>query len=299
MARQPPQPNRPFHNIVQKRQDIVRLQRRIAELETFDPNVVTSRLNDSSTVAIETSIQDTLSSIYGHGSTEYNRYCAAASLDNGPYAVSMDWGGGRSDRSHQDRLDAVKYVTEGRQRSITLLQSAIKGLQEEIELESPATPPETIATPTLLKQKIFVVHGHDEGAKQALARFLEKLKLETILLSEQPDKGMTVIEKFETHANQVGFAVVLLTPDDIAMGSPELNVLALRARQNVVFELGFFVGKLGRGSTCLLKKGQIEIPSDLYGVIYTELDATDGWKLKLGRELKAAGIQFDSDKLLN
>jgi len=94
----------------------------------------------------------------------------------------------------------------------------------------------------------------------------------------------------------VGFAVVLLTPDDIA-GTPSAPGSATRARQNVVFELGYFAGKLGRGRACLLRKGDVEIPSDLYGVIYTELDDSDGWKLKLVRELKAAGLDFDANRM--
>jgi predicted nucleotide-binding protein len=144
--------------------------------------------------------------------------------------------------------------------------------------------------------KIFVVHGHDLGARDAVARFLTKIELETIILQEEPDQGLTIIEKFEKYASQVGFAVVILTPDDVG-GSVSAATQAVRARQNVIFELGYFAGKLGRGKACLLRKGEIEIPSDLYGVIYTNLDADDGWKLKLAKELKAAGLKFDGDKV--
>jgi predicted nucleotide-binding protein len=119
----------------------------------------------------------------------------------------------------------------------------------------------------LPKSAVFLVHGHDEGVLQAVARFLEQLGLQAIVLREQPDSGRTIIEKFEHYADQVGFAVILLTPDDVA-GKADAPGSALRARQNVIFELGFFAGKLGRGRACLLKKGDIEIPSDLYGVIY-------------------------------
>lgn len=115
-------------------------------------------------------------------------------------------------------------------------------------------------------------------------------------MREQPDQGRTIIEKFEDCADEVGFAVVLLTPDDIA-GSAATPGSARRARQNVVFELGYFAGKHGRGRTCLLRKGDVEIPSDLYGVIYSNLDNDDGWKLKLVRELKAAGQAFDANRM--
>lgn len=144
--------------------------------------------------------------------------------------------------------------------------------------------------------KVFIVHGHDDGALQGLARFLEKLGLKAIVLKEQPDQGRTIIQKFEDSAKDVGFAVVLLTPDDLG-GSVKLPEQEARARQNVIFELGYFAGKLGRGRVCLFRKGHVEIPSDLFGVIYTEMDPNEGWKAKLIHELKAANLQFDSNKL--
>lgn len=144
--------------------------------------------------------------------------------------------------------------------------------------------------------KVFVVHGHDEGARETVARFLERIELDAIILQEQPDQGLTIIEKFEMYASQVGFSVVLLTPDDF--GGPIMAASqAARARQNVIFELGYFVGKLGRGRACLLRKGDVEIPSDLHGVIYADLDSGGGWKLKLARELQAAGLTFDANRV--
>ena len=104
-------------------------------------------------------------------------------------------------------------------------------------------------------------------------------------------------KKFETYAKQVGFAVVLLTPDDLG-GPASAPALVARARQNVIFELGYFVGSLGRGRACLLRRGDVEIPSDLYGVVYTHMDAADGWKIELARELKDAGFKFDAGKVL-
>ncbi|WFU01952.1 nucleotide-binding protein [Rhizobium sp. CB3171] len=144
--------------------------------------------------------------------------------------------------------------------------------------------------------KIFIVHGHDDGALNGLARFLEKLKLEVIILKEQPNQGRTIIEKYEASAAEVGFAVVLLTPDDVgsAVSAEGQNQ---RARQNVIFELGYFAGKLGRGRVCLLRKGNVEIPSDLFGIVYTEMDAADGWKQALVKELKAAKIDFDANRM--
>ncbi|ACA19281.1 nucleotide-binding protein-like protein containing TIR -like domain [Methylobacterium sp. 4-46] len=142
--------------------------------------------------------------------------------------------------------------------------------------------------------KVFIVHGHDDAALQGLARFIEKLGLEAIVLKEQPDQGRTIIEKFEQSATDVGYAVVLLTPDDMG-GAKTTEEQDTRARQNVIFELGYFAGRLGRGRVCLLKKGRIEIPSDLFGVIYTEMDPSDGWKARLVGELKAAKLDFDAN----
>jgi predicted nucleotide-binding protein len=145
-------------------------------------------------------------------------------------------------------------------------------------------------------RKVFLVHGHDEAALQAAARFVERLGLEAIILREEPDQGRAIIEKFEDCAAEVGFTIVLLTPDDLDGPAPALEQ-AGRTRQNVIFELGYFVGKLGRGRACLLRKGGVEIPSDLYGVIYTDMDVAEGWKRKLARELKAAGFDFDPAKV--
>jgi hypothetical protein len=144
--------------------------------------------------------------------------------------------------------------------------------------------------------KVFIVHGHDDAALHGLARFLEKLGLDAIILKEQPNQGRTIIEKYEACANEVGFAVVLLTPDDLgaAVTAAEQNA---RARQNVIFELGYFAGKLGRGRVCLLRKGDIEMPSDLFGIIYTEMDPADGWKQRLVGELKAAKLDFDANRM--
>ena len=145
--------------------------------------------------------------------------------------------------------------------------------------------------------RVFIVHGHDDGAKHMLARFLSRLGLESIVLQEQPDRGRTIIEKFEQSAD-VGYAVVLLTPDDVG-GSVTADASSARARQNVIFELGYFAGKLGRGRVCLLRKGDVEIPSDLFGVVYTELDPHEGWQKRLVMEMKEAGLDFDATKLFS
>ncbi len=142
-------------------------------------------------------------------------------------------------------------------------------------------------------KKIFVVHGRDESTREAASGFLRELSLEPIILGEQASGGATIIEKFEQYAD-VGFALVLLTPDDA--GSLQGEDINPRARQNVIFEMGFFVGCLGRKRVILLKTDEIEIPSDYTGVLYIELDDNGKWKKDLVRELKNAGCEVEESE---
>lgn len=150
-------------------------------------------------------------------------------------------------------------------------------------------------------RRIFIVHGRDEQMKAVVARFVDHCGLDPVILHEQADKGRTIIEKFEEASDDVAFAIVLLSPDDVGAlkseGGDEPQLQG-RARQNVILELGFFVGVLGRSRVMALKKGDLELPSDYAGVIYTPFDAADGWKLQLARELKAAGLEVDMNKAL-
>lgn len=141
-----------------------------------------------------------------------------------------------------------------------------------------------------VKKSVFVVHGHDEGAKQSVARFLENLGLKPVILQEQINQGMTVIEKFEKFASRAGFAVVLMTPDDVGYAKGNEQQAKDRPRQNVVLELGYFTALLGREKTYVLLKGDVEVPSDILGLAYEPMDSREGWKIGLSRELKAAGF---------
>ncbi len=148
------------------------------------------------------------------------------------------------------------------------------------------------------RSKVFIVHGHDNAAREAVARFIEKLGFEAIILHERPNKGRTIITKFREEAVGVGFAVVLMTPDDMGGPAPFIATrLRSRARQNVVFELGFFIGELGPDRVAALVKGDIERPSDFDGVVYISLDSAN-WQMELGRELKAAGYVIDWNKVM-
>lgn len=144
--------------------------------------------------------------------------------------------------------------------------------------------------------KVFIVHGHNNEVKVNVARTIEKLGLEAIILHEQANSGKTIIEKFEEYAD-VTFAIILLTDDDLGKSKKDDN-LNNRARQNVILELGYFIGKLSRNKVCPLYFPGVELPSDLLGLLYIELDAEESWKFKLAKELKASGLDIDVNKIL-
>lgn len=143
----------------------------------------------------------------------------------------------------------------------------------------------------------FVVHGRDDSAKESVARFLQNLGVTPVVLHEQASGGRTIIEKLE-HYGKVAFAVVLLTPDDEGRLAGSTEDFRPRARQNVLLELGYFVGLLGRKNVCALCRPPVEIPSDWDGVVWVPMDEHDGWKMKLAKELRAAGFTVDLSALL-
>lgn len=151
--------------------------------------------------------------------------------------------------------------------------------------------------PEHIGNDVFIVHGRDETAKETVARFIERLDVKAIILHEQPNAGKTIIEKFEAYSN-VGFAVVLLTPDDIGSPKSIASKGKPRARQNVIFELGYFIGKLGRERVCALYKEEIELPSDIDGLVYIPMDKSGAWKSSLAKEMKHARLQIDLTKAL-
>jgi predicted nucleotide-binding protein len=147
-----------------------------------------------------------------------------------------------------------------------------------------------------LSNRVFIVHGHDVEARETVARFLGNIGFDPIILHEQANRGRTVIEKVEANSD-VSFAVVLLTPDDFGKAKAD-DDLEPRARQNVLLELGYFIAKLGREHVCALRKGDVVIPSDFAGVVWTDMDIAGAWKSALGRELQAAGHQIDWNKVM-
>ncbi len=147
------------------------------------------------------------------------------------------------------------------------------------------------------KNKVFIVHGHDGEAKERTARFVEKLGFEAIILHEQASRSMTIIEKIENYSNDVSFGIVLYTADDMGnvKDEAEKGELRSRARQNVVFEHGFLIGKLGRENVTPLVEGAIELPNDISGIVYI---SDKDWQLDIAKEMKAAGYEIDFNRLI-
>lgn len=132
--------------------------------------------------------------------------------------------------------------------------------------------------------------------KTEVARFLERLGTEAVILHERPNGGRTLITKFQEESADIAFAIVLMTPDDVGgLAGASQNP---RARQNVIFELGFFIGKLGVGKVCALVQGNVEKPSDFDAVVYVCHDTAGAWKTEVARELKHANVPFNAEALL-
>lgn len=143
---------------------------------------------------------------------------------------------------------------------------------------------------------VFIVHGHNEEFKHNVARTLTSLNLNPIILHEQSNEGLTVIEKFEKFS-EVEFAIILLTFDDYGNVKNE-DSKNKRARQNVILELGYFLAKLGRSKVLPLYEDEVELPSDISGVLYTKIDESENWKFRLVKELKSAGFNVDANDIL-
>ena len=193
-----------------------------------------------------------------------------------------------------------KYMASIIENQIKMLGSCIEQLETEIELSEgeEEIDEQNIPKEISFSNKVFIVHGRNQGIKEAVARFVEKLGLEAVILHEKPSKGRTIIEKFSDYSD-VHFAIVLLTADDIGKGNDSSEDFKPRARQNVIFELGYFIGKLGRSRVCALYEEGVEIPSDYQGVIFIRLDSQERWKYDVIRELLAAGFNVDANKIFS
>jgi predicted nucleotide-binding protein len=184
---------------------------------------------------------------------------------------------------------------------IGVLQTALEIIDDDVFDELDKEGAKTLG---ILSNKVFVVHGHDEAAKTSLEIFLKEIGLDPVVLHRKADEGRTIIEKLEKHSD-VGYAFVLLTPDECAYLVAEAKIpedeknTENRARQNVIFEFGYFVGKLGRQRVCCLYTGGVSLPSDISGMIYKEYsNSVEEVAFGIMKELKAAGyeIQMKNDR---
>jgi predicted nucleotide-binding protein len=167
-----------------------------------------------------------------------------------------------------------------------------------------APTPQPVERPP--SNRVFVVHGHDHGLKEAVARLVESLGYQAIILHERADRGQTIIEKFEREAPDAAFAVILLTPDDEgrsrSIGQEDKAAdLAHRARQNVVWEYGYFVALLRRANVraLVMSDDEVESPSDFDGLLYVPVRTIEdtAWRMKLTQEMKAAGLDIDLNEV--
>jgi len=199
-----------------------------------------------------------------------------------------------SDRTPNEKLKRLKEYITNKVEFLEKLLDKVDLLKSDVEQSVAIKPTNTDSHKD--NHNIFIVHGHNTAVQLSVARTLDKLGLNPIILHEQPNAGKTIIEKFESNSN-VGFAIILLTDDDEGKLKTDVD-LKSRARQNVVLELGYFIGKLGRDRVLPLHNEGVELPSDIHGLLYVPIDKADTWKFALVKELKAAGYSVDANSIL-
>ena len=251
-----------------------KLEKLISDARALIEKQVTNSNTDFE--AWEVNVRRFLSKKYGEKSIEYKKF------DDTSF-FSGCWGIDTTDEEFHS--DCVNSCREGLEITIAILQSYLDDFSDSDTNEGTRPPHNS--------KKVFIVHGHDGELKQAVARIIEKQGIEAIILSEQANKGRTIIEKFEDYSNVSG-AICLFTADDYGRAKND-ETDNTRARQNVVLETGYFMGKLGRENVVLLADKGIEMPSDLSGVVYTD---TTSWQFDLLKELSAIGYKVDLNKLL-
>ena len=239
------------------------------------------------------------------GSSDFNKWHR-----NTEVAIAHTFG---EESRHVSEFRAIHYVPffvgdvraqeyqsaylNGLKSAKSLLESMVEEINDYWQEEIKDTPSPDQEDPPTATRDVFVVHGRDDGTRETVARFLQKLEFRPIILHEQPSQGRTIIEKFERHV-QAAFAIALLMPDDVGALASKASDLKSRARQNVVFEFGYFIGLLGRERVCAIVGNGVEVPSDYDGVVYIKLDDAGAWKMELVREMKAAGLDVDANRAL-
>jgi hypothetical protein len=259
-----------------------RLRKRIEELQAIDPR--TTRWDDPRVTALEAAIQDTAGEI---------------SWVRSPEGAEWRYFKFARQRVAIIRDDEEEFDEDMQAQFQQNIPRVVAGLEGLVRLVGERTVGRVTAGPVQRLEPsdtrlVFVVHGHNEAVKVEVARTLERLGLEPIILHEQADGGRTIIEKLEDHSD-VAFAVVLMTGDDT--GATRGGRDQPRARQNVILELGLFLGKLGRRRVRVLYEAGVEIPSDYLSVLYIPLDAGGAWRLRLVQEMRGVGLDVDANRL--
>ena len=250
-------------------QQSAKLNKLIAEIDDLIRKRVTSSSPEFK--AWKTSVQRLLIQVFGEKSFEVEEFRKTS------FSLSVYTFG----TPESDFANACK---RGLEQSRAVLATYL----DDEAIEQPAE-----ASVVVHSNRVFIVHGHDGGLREAVARLLDKQGIEPIILMEQPNRGRTIIEKFEDYSD-VGTAICLFTADDNVDGVG--GTKQVRARQNVVLETGFFIGKLGRERVIILSNNDIEMPSDLSGVLYT---SNGNWKFEVLKELKTMGYSIDLNKIFS
>ena len=238
------------------------------------PELITAKVTslDPEFKAWKISAERFLVNKYGKNSLEHKNFCGTAFSSEFPL--------------YSTHADEVRECQGGLKICRATFQIYLDEMQEDdIPEEAPVKSPTSFS-------KVFIVHGHDSALRESVARIIEKQGIEAIILTEQANKGRTIIEKFEDYSDVNG-AICLFTADDIGKARRQADEMP-RARQNVVFEAGYFMGKLGRDHIVILADKGVEMPSDLSGVVHTD---TANWRIDLLKELRAMGYTVDFNKL--
>ena len=270
----------------------------------LDPSAPLNAYNSSVT---ENLLYRLLGTVYSKKHDEFCEIIGALLSDAEKWNHQNNWSAG-FDQEIIDMIEKVLVSLNYGQDEIQQSISKFHPKQTTVTLFGPAEPM-TVKTVTMdsidepkdnekiqINDSIFIVHGHDVAMRDAVSNYVHQLGLNPIILSEEASSSKTLIEKLEKYQG-VRYAIVLLSPDDIGSKCEEKENLKTRARQNVIFELGFFQGCLGRSNVCPLNKQVQELPSDYVGIVWVDFDTNGVWKLKLVRELTAAGFQIDSKKI--
>jgi predicted nucleotide-binding protein len=255
-------------------------------VKALDPQNV--RHDDEKVKSTARRIVSTVLEVFGENSPEYRAHQYHQIQKETLVIFASGFGDDPSDHEAEEQQNFAGGIP----RTVTMLESLIETVKERTDVARPVPGRMTEETrPLAASREVFIVHGHADGPRESVARFIEKLGLQPVILHEQASEGRTIIEKIERHSD-VGYAVILLTGDDRGgLAGADPGGYPPRARQNVVLELGYFLGKLGRRHVCVLHEPGVEIPSDYDGVVYVPLDSGGAWQLRLAREMKATAFK--------